>query len=140
LCHGPRSGARHGEPARGQALLTRRLDRALTLVECLDLAQIGECVFMLGTRLFELQLQILDRAAQIVAALGRSLGVGRIGEMLRVADASAAISRSSSPESLENSRIISSMRDRLRRFSSTAKRLRRITDPRVFIDGLLLNS
>src|SRR5579871_4957624 len=42
---------------------------------------------MLGARLLELQLQILDRAAQIVAALGRGLGVGRIGEMLGVADA-----------------------------------------------------
>ena len=48
--------------------------------------QVGERVLMFGARVIELELEVLDRAAQVVAALRRRLGISRIGEMLWVRD------------------------------------------------------
>ena len=100
------------------------LAHLVALVEQLDLLELFEGFRERLLGVVELALQLVGGALEVLAALDRRLGVGRIGEMRAdrgspARSCSTLISRSRSPAMRSNSAIMPSICMTLRRFSST---------------------
>ena len=104
---------------------------------CVGAGHLLERVVPLALGGFELRLEPVGRGAQVIAALARRFGEGRVGEVGRIFDpvrsSSALIWRSRSVAMFSNSRIMCSRSATLRAFSSASNRFSLRADSRAFI-------
>src|SRR5215831_5182816 len=90
----PRGIAHHGNNVglrRRADIVLRPLAHLVAFIEQLDLLHLLEGLAQGRFGIFELDLQILRRALEVVAPLDRRLGIGRIGEMARIMNAGAIL-------------------------------------------------